>query len=123
MLLVNLFFKDFSTKYENFMKSTLSLTRVTQISTSRTAPKQKAKLLSASTGLSHRSSDVTFAERVVPVADGVGAEEGTRHGGRRGCNTTVYEYTNTNLFISGKNPYTIGTYISTSKQPIKDQIC
>ena len=24
-------------------------------------------------------------------------------------------YTNTNTFISGKNPYTIGTYISTSK--------
>ena len=29
--------------------------------------------------------------------------------------------THTNTFISGKNPYTIGTY--TSKQPIKDQIC
>ena len=25
------------------------------------------------------------------------------------------EYTTTNKFISGKNPYTIGTYISTSK--------
>ena len=32
-------------------------------------------------------------------------------------------YMNTNTSISGKNPYTIGTYISTSKQPIKDQIC
>ena len=29
------------------------------------------------------------------------------------CNE--YEYTNTNTFISGKNPYTIGTYIRTSK--------
>ena len=29
----------------------------------------------------------------------------------------------TNTFISGKNPYTIGTYISTSKLPIQDQIC
>ena len=75
--------------YENCIKRSLPLTRVTQISTSRTAPKQKAKLLSASTRLSHRCSDVTFAERVVPVADGVDAVEGTPHGGRRRWNTTL----------------------------------
>ena len=37
--------------------------------------------------------------------------------------TNTNTNTNTNTFISGKNPYTIGTYIRTSKSPVKDPIC